>query len=217
MRISRLIILLAIVGVAFLARQKGQLQIEKSKALVLEEKVKFKGPVESLDEEMTRASEETPMTIDNVDQDLMRIKNLSAIVLDKRRKMNSLRPLLQKETILKEIHSALLNPRTYSGKMFHRKLRLLDALYEGLNFPDEVIREKYTSEVATIFSEPIPDSYKGNSEWSRQFRADRVEMAMVLLKTMPKIAEEIKQRTAGQSDDYFRQGQRLQSLYEVAL
>ncbi len=156
-----------------------------------------------------------PAPVNPIDLRLLKITNLLQVVVPTEYKMNALRKLLNDPELRANIHSALNDPTTYSGDKFSRKLRLLDVLYEGLKFPDQSISESYEVLAQKILSEPAPAAYGSHPERQHQFRADRAEIALVILKTMPRDAQQMQSVPAARGA--FEEAARLQSVYEVAL
>jgi hypothetical protein len=147
------------------------------------------------------------------DKRLERITTLSRIVLPTARKIEALRPLLNDPRLAVEIDSALSDSRSYDGQGFKKKLRLLDAMYTAMKFPDAGIRSRYLNLAAKILNEPAPRYF--SEGWKRHFRADRAEVAMVLLKIKPDQVDGIA-RTR-QAALALSEAKRLQSSYEVGL
>jgi len=155
-----------------------------------------------------------------IEQSLTSIGRLTKIVFPTPEKLNSLRPILGNPKLTAAIRQSLVDRKTYEGERYHEKLRLLDALYEGLKFPETDISEKYFQTASDVLSDRIPDSYSGDPELRRQFVADRTEIAIAVLKAFPERAKAIEARSSTETPEAkaaFENAHRLMATYEVTL
>ena len=154
------------------------------------------------------------------DQSLRKIQALSRVVMQSPEKIEALRPLLNDLRVQMDIRRSLSDANTYEGAAFTRKLRLLDAMYEGFKFPETAVSEQYFDLAVQIMTGPVPESWTQNPELSRQFVADRAEIAMALLKAFPQQARSIEARIGDHNPQAlaaFKRAHALMDVYEVAL
>lgn len=148
---------------------------------------------------------------------LEKISNLSRILANTETKISALRILLADPELQSQIVASLHDPESYEEPHFNRKLRLLDALYEGIKFPDDQISNEYIHLADSVLNEEPPISYLEKYELRRQFLADRVEIALALLKRFPRIAREIQDHATESGTQAFTQASKLLNIYEIAL
>ena len=164
-----------------------------------------------------RSPPQSPLPPSALEHHLEQITGLSQVVFPTAQKLEALRPLLNDPELIGAIRDALDDTRTNSGKAFTRKLRLLDALYDGLKFPDAATREKFTVAATEILSEAPPAGFSADPELQRQFLADRTEIALALIKTLPETAQQVRALGNPNAERAFKQAILLKSTYEVAL
>lgn len=164
--------------------------------------------------------EEDPQPMNEMDRQLLRVQNLSNIVYPTPGKLQALRKLLRDPALVAEIRRTLREDSKAEGTAFQHKLRVLDALYEGLKFPDEKLSADYLNLTTEILAESFPGDSLGDKEQARLFVADRTEIALTLLKAFPSKAGDIEPRVI-QGNEYaaeaFRNAHKLYETYGVAL
>lgn len=151
-----------------------------------------------------------------LEPELVQLGHLSRILVDTPEKRAATRRLLAQPELPRKISAALNDPSTYAGgEAFTRKLRLLDALYEGLKFPEADIHNTYSSLAGDLLRAPPPEGF--DAAQRRQFLADRVEVALTLLKQFPRASEHLEAQVGESGAAAFAAARRLKDTYEVAL
>ncbi|MFL5813334.1 MAG: hypothetical protein ACJ763_07125 [Bdellovibrionia bacterium] len=153
-------------------------------------------------------------------QSLVKLQALSKIVISTPEKTAALRDLLSDQRLQAEISRVMVDPGTYQGEGFHRKLRLIDALYEGLKIQDSSLQERYFTIASDVMTVSPPEVIQKDPELLRQFVADRAEIALSLLKAFPERAQAMERKTTSESKEAalaFQNAHRLLSTYNVSI
>jgi hypothetical protein len=174
-------------------------------------------------EPVTIEAKSTPMqevatdSARQTDPQVEKITQLSQIVINSPAKLKALRALLMDPQLAVKIATALNDPAAFDGDRFTDKLRLMDALYEGLKFPDKSVSRRYFELSRSLLSAEPPAEIASDRELSRQYLADRSEIALVILKNFPAMASTLRTQTGERGHLAFVKASRLTNTYEVAL
>jgi len=160
----------------------------------------------------------TPAKVETIDNNTYAktVESLSRKVFLTPEEHLQMREALMSNEMRELINLALNDMSMLTDTNFKKRLRSLDALYEGLKFNDQHVKATYIDLATKALSQKTPIAVKNNKKLFESFYGDRVEIAFMINKInrAQSIGILDKHPWAG---EYFKRAQTMETIYEVAL